>query len=196
MDIESTDVIRLIAQFLKEQKLHTSLEVLQKEAGVSLCTVDDVEAFRADILKGRWDAVLASVEQAHVPQDKRIDLYEQIVIELAELRDFGPARALLRQTEPMEIVRTRQPERYLSLERLLSRTSFDPVHAYGGTKESRRRAIAEGLVGEVRSAPPSRLLTLLGQSVAWQQQQGLIPEGAPHDLFFGKAQAAAPTEDK
>ncbi|KAJ2807325.1 Serine/threonine-protein kinase smu1 [Coemansia helicoidea] len=196
MDIEATDVVRLIAQFLKEHRLQASLAVLQRETGVSLCTVDNMDSFKADIVGGRWDAVLASVEQAQVPHDKRVALYEQIVVELAEQRDFGPARALLRQTEPMELLRTIQPDRYLALERLLSRTSFDPQHAYGGSREARRRAIAEELAREVRSAPPSRLLTLLGQAVAWQQQQGLVPEGAPLDLLFGRAQAAAPGEDK
>ncbi|KAJ2789959.1 hypothetical protein H4R20_007092, partial [Coemansia guatemalensis] len=110
MSIESGDVIRLIEQFLKENNLNNTLETLQNETGVSLNTVDDISAFKENILKGRWDAVLTSVEQACVPQDKRVELYEQIIIELAETQDITPARALLRQTEPMEILRTNDPD--------------------------------------------------------------------------------------
>ncbi|PIA16255.1 WD40 repeat-like protein [Coemansia reversa NRRL 1564] len=198
MSIESGDVIRLIEQFLKENNLHSSLEALQNETGISLNTVDDISTFKENILKGKWDAVLSSVEQAHVPQVKRIELYEQIIIELAETQDITPARALLRQTEPMEILRLNEPERYLNLERLLSRSSFDAAQIYRerGSKEARRSSIAEELVNQVDTASTSRLLTLLSQSIKWQQQQGIIAKDVPHNLFLGKTQEIKPAEDK
>ncbi|KAJ1768065.1 hypothetical protein GGH17_003533 [Coemansia sp. RSA 788] len=198
MNIESADVIRLIEQFLKEHNLHSTLEALQTETGISLNTVDNTVSFKDDIVKGNWDAVLASVEQAHVPQAKRIDLYEQIITELADLRDISPARALLRQTEPMELMRSAQPDRYLRLEQLLSRTSFDSARSpqHTARNESRRLKIAEQLLAEVCTAPASRLLTLLGHSIKWQQLQGILSPNVPYDLFFGRAQMIAPAEDK
>ncbi|KAJ2333442.1 hypothetical protein GGI00_002330 [Coemansia sp. RSA 2681] len=192
MDIESATVVRLVEQFLKENNLHRTLETLQGETGITINTVDNVDVFKSDIVKGKWEAVLTSVEQAGIAQSKLVDLYEHIVIELVELRDMGPARALLRQTEPMEIMRTSQPDRYLKLEQLMSRTSLDLNDAFRGkeSKEARRLEIANSLVSEVGTAPPSRLLTLLGHSIQWLKQQGTIPDGVPYDLFYGRAQQA------
>jgi WD40 repeat-containing protein SMU1 len=71
-------VVRLIQQFCKEHALTRTLQTLQEETQISLNIVDDMQAFLSDIFNGKWDAVLKTVSTIQLPQNKLIDLYEQV----------------------------------------------------------------------------------------------------------------------
>ena len=76
------------------------------------------------------------------------------------------------------------------MEYWLKKPSFDPVEAYpvGETKETRRQRLASVLSSYITVAPPSRLLTLLQQAVAFEKSNGTLLEGDRLDLFHNRAE--------
>lgn len=198
LEVESADVIKLVQQFLKENGLTASLQALQEESQVTMNTVDDVEKFGTDIVNGRWDSVLEVVSSLQLPINALVDLFEQVVLELAEMREMDTARALLRSTPAMTVCKKEMPERYLRLEHILQRSYFDYGEAYpGGTnKDRQRQKIAATMKKHVIVVPPSRLMGLISQSLKWQQHNGMLPKGSKYDLFRGQAPAEVLEDEK
>jgi WD40 repeat-containing protein SMU1 len=114
-------------------------------------------------------------------------LYEQVVYELLEVGERELAREIVRTADPLLSLKSVNPDRYVRLEHFCKRPFFNPSDAYemGTSKESKRMELAESMAMEVSVVAPSRLMTLLGQSVKYQQSQGLLVPGVPFDLFKG-----------
>ncbi|GBF96087.1 hypothetical protein Rsub_08963 [Raphidocelis subcapitata] len=178
LEIEATDVIKIILQFCKENGLTESFNAIQSECQVSLNTVDSIEGFVADVTNGRWEALLPAVAGLKLPRRKLEDLYEQVVLEMIELREVDTARAMLRQTQVLSRMKVDDPERWARMEGLCA------------NKDKRRGALAHALSQEVVMVPPSRLLALVGQALQWQRSQGQLPPGTSFDLFRGTATSA------
>jgi len=195
--VDAKDVVKLMLQFCKENGLLNTLSSLQSESKVALNTVESLDGFTSDIQNGHWDSVLNACHTLQLPVHKLIMLYEQIIIELLELRETEVARGFLRGTEPMQLLKKEEPDRYMRLEQLCAKAFFDAREAYpaGTSKDKRRGLIAQELAGEVSVVPPSRLLVLIGQALKWQQHQGLLPPGTLFDVFRGTAAAKPDAED-
>eukprot|EP01010_Urceolus_cornutus_P002709 NODE_349_length_1749_cov_188.419412_g283_i0.p1 GENE.NODE_349_length_1749_cov_188.419412_g283_i0~~NODE_349_length_1749_cov_188.419412_g283_i0.p1 ORF type:complete len:535 (-),score=166.78 NODE_349_length_1749_cov_188.419412_g283_i0:143-1690(-) len=198
VEIEAPDVIRLVLQFCAENNLNKTLQTLQEESHVSLNTVESVETFTHDIQQGNWDNVLRATSRISLPTEKLTMLYDQICVELIELREIDVARSLLRETPAMDMLKQTNPTRYIKLEGLLNKQFFDVREAYpdGSTKEKKRQQIAQALVPEVQVVAPSRLLTLLNHATKWQQYAGLLPAGKRFDMFRGIAPTVADTVER
>ncbi|RHY70991.1 hypothetical protein DYB38_001981 [Aphanomyces astaci] len=182
MEIASDDVIRLMQQFLREHKLFDTLHSLQQESQVTLQAVDSVDALAHDISLGKWDQVLTQTQHLHLSTSFMIDLFEQVVLELTEANEGSIALELLRQAPPLLALQERDITRYGHLERITRLPSFDARFAYSGIpKEKRREELAKKVRKYVTSVPPSRLLTLLGQALKYQQLTGVLPDEL--DLF-------------
>lgn len=175
-------------QFCKENGLHRTLQTMQEESRVSLNCVDSLDSLIGDISHGRWDAVLQASSYLSLPDGIQQDLYSQIALELAEIKDVETAVHLLKETAPLIALKQDSPDRYLRLEALIKRQNFDARESYEGMpKEKRRVAIGQAIAKHVSVAPPSRLLALVGQAMKWQQHAGLLPPGAKFDVFRGAA---------
>lgn len=85
---------------------------------MSLNTVDNVDAFLADINAGRWEAALPQVATLRLPTAKLFDLYEEVVLEMIELRETDAARVMLRTMKVFRRLQQDDPERLLRLEKL------------------------------------------------------------------------------
>lgn len=200
LDVEASDVVRIVLQFCKENGLSQSFNALAAETQTSLNTVDSIEGFVADVTNGRWDLVLPQVTTMRLSKRKLEDLYEQVAVETMESDELDAAKSLLRESVVLSQLRQEQPERHNRLERLLERAAagkLDEKTAYpnGSSREKRRIAVAKALQPELTTAPPSRLLALLGQALKWQKQNGLLQPGDNFDVFRGEIRTIMDEEE-
>ncbi|CEM13105.1 unnamed protein product [Vitrella brassicaformis CCMP3155] len=191
LEIDSSDVIRLILQFLKENSLHRTFQTLQEESRVAYNTVESVDQFLADVNQGKWGEVLQTAAGMNLPEEVLQNLYEHIVCEMLEAKEPEVARQLLRETAALQSLKLTHPDRFKKLDHLCNKGHVDSKEAYEGmTVEKRRAALGQDMVQNLQAAPPSRLLAIIGQAMKWQNHQGLLPPGMKFDLFRGMAATA------
>jgi WD40 repeat-containing protein SMU1 len=188
VEVEASDVIRLILQFLGEHGLTKSMATLQAETGTGLQTVSDPAGLVAAIHGGSWERVLEMLRPASLDPTLLIALYEQLFLELAEEGHIDAARILLRESEPMGVLRQDDEQRYLKLENalstaILSKTAGAKIDLVQ-RKEAKRAKIAKDLLGHLTAVPPGRLLALLGEALQWEAQ-GQSSEAVSFDIFRG-----------
>ncbi len=75
MEVELQDVMKLVLQFLKEQGMSESLQTLQRESGVYLNAVTDLETLLKDILAGKWEAVLSQLLHIQISVTTLVSYY-------------------------------------------------------------------------------------------------------------------------
>lgn len=178
---------------MHESGLARSCQVLSEESGVQLNTLPDPSSLATAIRTGRWDTVLLLLSSLTIPTARLYDLYEVMVVDLVSGGELDAARTVLRRSAVLAALRaddTKGETRYLRLEALISQVSTVDANAAEGffareTVNERREKVADRLDREVARIPNGRLLTLLGQALQLQLNQGILPANATLDIFHG-----------
>lgn len=193
--VEGGSVIRLMIQFMRENGLERSCQMLCEESGVQLNTLPDPAALTLAIRSGRWDAVLSLLATLSLPAVRLYDLYELMVVDLVAAGELDAARMVLRRSAVLTALRGeggRGESRYLRMEALISQASTVDPHAaddFFGRDSimGRREWVADRLERELTRVPNGRLLTLLGQALQYQLNQGILPSDTTINIFHGIA---------
>ncbi|KAK1934874.1 WD domain, G-beta repeat containing protein [Babesia divergens] len=193
VSVASDDIIRLILQFLKENKLMKSLLMLQEESGVSLTSVPSVDSLVADAQMGRWNQVLDAVDTMKLSSETMFKLFDQVVRELVDLKESKLATSMLENATPLREMEREEPENYRILAELCRKRPTETREIYAGplgvdsqqhlTKDKRRAIVAEALKRDIDSVPPSRLTALIAMAMKWQQHVGIISNYEQFDVF-------------
>lgn len=164
-----------------------------------LNTVMNAEQLERDVCAGRWDEVLLAISGLRLPLHKLMNLYEQIVREMLEVREVDVARAMMKETGVFAKMKQTAPERFKALDALVNRIGGDGSHikasfssneeeiaqllyAQGGKKENRRKDIAMELMREIPAVEPSRLLALMTKALRYtNEHEGLFANEGDKD---------------
>jgi len=98
LDIPTSDVVKLVLQFLEEQGLYRSLHTLQEESQITTNTVQNSAHFLNSVENGQWTVVLKQLAMFRLPLTTLTALYDLIILELCELEQFEAALALFQQS--------------------------------------------------------------------------------------------------
>ena len=180
-------VIRVVLQFLKENSLLNTFNALVQETNVHLNTIENPAALASAIKAGEWDAVMREVATVELSDSVQADLFEQITLELLELRELDAARKLLR-TRPLRALQTYNAERYARLEGTVQRGEVTEWPS--GSKKKNRKLLAKTVVADLSTVPPSRLLAVMGQALKWQRYMGMLPPGTSFSVFRNEVRSS------
>ncbi|CAM9652501.1 unnamed protein product, partial [Scytosiphon promiscuus] len=202
------DVLAMIVQYLRSEKLFMAAVVIQDEANMKTAEQQARRAqgsrLRKATLEGDWGAVISlitkNLSRLHHKRF-RYAVYRQEYLELIERQEYQKAFAFLnRRLKPMEGTAASTPNEFLNLCYLLTCKSVsDAEHfrTWGGVLGGREK-LAEELARLVEAEtgslaqpspimPPNRLMTLLEQAVAFQIDSGRYHPKA--SKFFAGHQA-------
>ncbi|CBJ33816.1 conserved unknown protein [Ectocarpus siliculosus] len=186
------DVLSMIVQYLRSEKLFMAAVVIQDEANMKTAEQQARRAqgsrLRKATLEGDWSAVISLItKNLSRLHQKRFyyAVYRQEYLELIERQEYQRAFVFLnRRLKPMEATAASTPNEFLNLCYLLTCKSVsDAGHfrSWGGVLGGREK-LAEELARLVEAEtvslahpsqmPPNRLVTLLEQAVAFQIESG------------------------
>ncbi|KAJ3384689.1 Serine/threonine-protein kinase smu1 [Lobulomyces angularis] len=188
VQIESSDIIKLIFQFFKENNLNESLKALEKETKVKLNSLDYTTSKQLSnsILEGNFSQTLKILKSLNLPQENLISLFDLIFCELLLEKEFLPAKNFFLNAQVFEKMRLIDPNRYLVLNQFLTeRNEFDEKLAFKNVGKIKLRKIVEKEISsKLTVVDQNRLLTLLNQSLKFQEINSVFDQDTATESYF------------
>jgi len=128
------------------------------------------------------------VQFIKLPQADLMDLYEQIIVELLEIYEVELAKEILGKSLEQSL-KMEYPERVAKLEEMARQSQKEAKSTESGErlpKEKSRRNLAEKIKKSIVSAQPSRLMSLLGQALKYQEIQGTLNPNIKLNIYTGE----------
>ena len=88
------------------------LHLKKSESGISSNTCESIENLENDINAGKWTKVLPIIDTFKLPTDTLCQLYEQIILELIELKEEACSQWLFEQKKIRMHMKKYRPNRY------------------------------------------------------------------------------------
>ena len=199
MNIDESDVVRLILSYLKDHRYTGTLRCLEKESGVTECSLPgDVMFLRSLVLDGRWDDVIKFVQPletlASFETGKfRFEIEKQRFLEMLAIRpdlegksdDFDVENIL----SVLGRIETSCPSReeytalcfLLTLQKLVDHPQYrkwDSMNArmelFGKLHGMVKHFIPNGEANTSLNPPKGRLLNLICNGVMYEKCQGIV----------------------
>ncbi|KAJ6243197.1 wd40 repeat-containing protein smu1 [Anaeramoeba flamelloides] len=191
MNVEKNDLIQIVLQFLQENELYETKQILQKECKISLNIVPSQETLLLGIEEGKWGEVLTLLEGVTLPLKLYFDLHEEIIVELLILQEKEIATELFK-TKLLGDKKTQFNEkiqrRIKRMKKMFTKEQLKPEKYFtdGLDPQQRRKNLSYHVRRATQDAKPSRLLTLIQQGIRSQKQAGEIEKlKGKYDLYSG-----------
>ncbi|KAJ6248159.1 wd40 repeat-containing protein smu1 [Anaeramoeba flamelloides] len=191
MNVEKNDLVQIVLQFLQENELYETKQILEKECKIWLNIVPSQETLLVGIEEGKWGEVLTLLEGVTLPLKLYFDLHEEIIVELLILQEKEIATELFK-TKLLGNKKTqfneKEQRRIKRMKKMFTKEQLKPEKYFtdGLDPQQRRKNLSYHVRRATQDTKPSRLLTLIQQGIRSQKQAGEIEKlKGKYDLYSG-----------
>ncbi|CAG9330777.1 unnamed protein product [Blepharisma stoltei] len=194
-EVEHSDIIKIILQYLQDTQLSKSFKTLEEESHIYWSGIDSIEDLQSEIKEGSWDHVLEKLSNYKLEQEMLFYLYETIFLELIQKQEWDNALGIL-NSQVLRKLKDKDPERFMRLEKLAgSRHEVNDIYA-GSFGMAERKIFLAGKIEEyLEEVPKQRLLTIISQALKYMKIQKQLPAANEYDLLKGKARESKKSEE-
>ncbi|EZG89687.1 putative WD-40 repeat protein [Gregarina niphandrodes] len=160
-------VIRIVLQFLYEQRFERAFDALQLDSGIGYGIVASKSQFIEDVGRGDVPKLIDVCGKANLPEGLVTDVLTHVCLELLSSDDMEGYEELLSKSNGL---RKFSEEEKAGMQRVAKEMRPEDF-------VTQRRVLAEKVAGYLEEMPASRLLSIIGESL----KRGGVDEGA-YDL--------------